>query len=226
MAVNWVLETKVVVRFAPPKETVAPLTKLEPVMVRVKFPTFRDAGEILETWGIGFQSVTALVLFTEFLEDSSASIVTKFGEGRVAGAVKFPLASIRPLAALPPATPLTSQVSGLVVMEGVNCWVEPARTFAVLGEIVSVSPTGGTGAVPPGESAQLEVINIKATTAIAKIDERRTEPPRRSGQDSVVQSNPLNRKVLLPAIVIKIQSNETAGEGKSLTRQAAVGKLV
>jgi hypothetical protein len=176
-----VLETKVVVRFAPPKETVAPLTKLEPVMVSVKFPTFRDAGEILETWGIGFQSVTALVLFTEFLEDSSASIVTKFGEGRVAGAVKFPLASIRPLAALPPATPLTSQVSGLVVMEGVNCWVEPARTFAVLGEIVSVSPTGGTGAVPPGESAQLEVINIKATTAIAKIDERRTEPPRQIG---------------------------------------------
>jgi hypothetical protein len=171
--------------------------------------------------------VTALVLFTEFLEDSSASIVTKFGDGRVAGAVKFPLASIRPLAALPPATPLTSQVSGLVVMEGVNCWVEPARTFAVLGEIVSVSPTGGTGAVvPPGESAQLEVINIKATTAIAKIDERRTEPLGRSGQDSVVQSNPLNRKVLLPAIVIKIQSNETAGEGKSLTRQAAVGKLV
>lgn len=196
-------------------------------MVRVKFPTFREAGEILETWGIGFQSVTALVLFTEFLEDSSASIVTKFGDGRVAGAVKFPLASIRPLAALPPATPLTSQVSGLVVMEGVNCWVEPARTFAVLGEIVSVSPTGGTGAVvPPGESAQLEVINIKATTAIAKIDERRTEPLGRSGQDSVVQSNPLNRKVLLPAIVIKIQSNETAGEGKSLTRQAAVGKLV
>src|SRR5277367_1647958 len=157
VAVNWVLETKVVVRFAPPKETVAPLTKLEPVMVRVKFPTFREAGEILETWGIGFQSVTALVLFTEFLEDSSASIVTKFGEGRVAGAVKFPLASITPLAALPPATPLTSQVSGLVVMEGVNCWVEPARTFAVVGEMVSVSLTGGVD--PPGESAQLEVIN-------------------------------------------------------------------
>ena len=83
--------------------------------------------------------------------------------------------------AFPPATPLTDQVSGLVVMEGVNCWVDPARTFAVLGEIVSVSPTGGPGEVYPfGESAQLDVINvkkIKATVAIPKNDERRTGPP-------------------------------------------------
>ena len=87
VAVNWVLETKVVVRLAPPNETVAPLTKLEPVMVKVKLPIFSDAGEMLETWGMGFHRVTALELFTDFLEDSSASMVTEFGEGRVAGAV-------------------------------------------------------------------------------------------------------------------------------------------
>ena len=196
-------------------------------MVSVKFPTFRDAGEILETWGIGFQSVTALVLFTEFLEDSSASIVTKFGEGRVAGAVKFPLASIRPLAALPPATPLTSQVSGLVVMEGVNCWVEPARTFAVLGEIVSVfRRPAGPARFLPARARSWKSSTSKRRRRLQRSMSDARSPLGRSGQDSVVQSNPLNREVLLPAIVIKIQSNETAGEGKSLTRQAAVGKLV
>src|SRR5271154_4393405 len=87
VAVSWVLETKVVVRLTPPNETVAPLTKSEPVMVRVKLPTFMDEGDTLEICGMGFQSVTALEVFTEFFEDSSASMVTEFGEGKVAGAV-------------------------------------------------------------------------------------------------------------------------------------------
>jgi hypothetical protein len=74
---------------------------------------------------------------------------------------------------------LTVQVSGFVVIEAVNACVEPARTFAVLGEMVRVSPTGGPGAVyPAGVSAQLEFISTKAKIAGASIDERRTEPPR------------------------------------------------
>jgi hypothetical protein len=87
--------------------------------------------------------------------------------------------SIVPVAVLPPTTPLTLQLSVIVVGEAVNCCADPARTLAALGEIVSVSGAGGPGSVNPvGDNAQLEVINIKTTTNGASVKERRTMPPR------------------------------------------------
>jgi hypothetical protein len=79
-----------------------------------------------------------------------------------------------PVAAAPPITPFTDQVKLLLVREGVNCWVAPARTFAVLGDIVKVSEAGGVE--PGGVSAQLVVINARTTTAAANMVERRKVP--------------------------------------------------
>jgi|SRR5450432_2240337 hypothetical protein len=79
--------------------------------------------------------------------------------------------SIVPVVALPPITPLTVQVSG-VVNEAVNVCVAPARTFAALGDIVSAG--GGGCDDPPGDVAQFEVINAQANTIGTSSDERRT----------------------------------------------------
>jgi hypothetical protein len=69
----------------------------------------------------------------------------------------------------------------IVIGDGVNCWVNPARTLAVLGDIVNVSGAGGPGSVKPvGDNAQLDVINIKTTTNGTTVNERRTMPPNRS----------------------------------------------
>jgi hypothetical protein len=77
-----------------------------------------------------------------------------------------------PVATLPPTTPFTDHVSGLVVTDGVNCCVEPARTSAVVGEIVNVPGPGGV----PGVREQLESIIATAMTIVAAKDERRTVP--------------------------------------------------
>lgn len=77
-----------------------------------------------------------------------------------------------PVAAAPPITPFTDHVNVLLAREGVNCWVEPARTSAVLGDIVRVSEVGEPG----GVSAQLEVINARTMTAAASTFERRKVP--------------------------------------------------
>ena len=85
----------------------------------------------------------------------------------------MPLVSIVPVARLPPTTPFTDHVRGLVVTDGVNCCVEPARTSAVAGEIVNVPDPGG---VVPGVRAQLESIIASTTTIVAAKDDRRTVP--------------------------------------------------
>ena len=88
------------------------------------------------------------------------------------------MASIVPVEVVPPTTPFTLQLSVIVVGEGVNCCVDPARTFAVPGDIVNVSGAGGPGSVNPvGDNAQLDVINIKPATNGASVKERRTMPP-------------------------------------------------
>ena len=86
----------------------------------------------------------------------------------------MPVASIVPVAALPPITPFTDHVNVLVAKDGVNCWVEPARTFAVVGDIVKVSEPGGV--TPGGVSAQLEIISARKAATAARIDERCTVP--------------------------------------------------
>ena len=74
-------------------------------------PRLVDAGEMPVKIGVGLRRVTTL----EAVFDASAALValtfTVFGEGRVAGAVYFPVASIIPSADEPPAVPFTDQVT-------------------------------------------------------------------------------------------------------------------
>lgn len=86
----------------------------------------------------------------------------------------MPVASMVPVAAVPPITPFTDHVNVAVVKDGVNCWVPPARTFAVLGDMVKAPGPGPV--LPGGVSAQLEIIKARTTITGARIDERRTVP--------------------------------------------------
>jgi len=86
----------------------------------------------------------------------------------------LPVASMVPVAAVPPITPFTDHVNVAVVKDGVNCWVPPARTFAVLGDMVKAPGPGPV--LPGGVSAQLEIIKARTTITGARIDERRTVP--------------------------------------------------
>ena len=81
--------------------------------------------------------------------------------------------SIVPVATLPPATPFTDHVSGLVITDAVNCCVAPARTSAVVGEMVKASDPPEV----PGAKEQLAVISASATTIVAAMNERPTVPP-------------------------------------------------
>jgi hypothetical protein len=87
LAVSCVLDTKVVDKIAPPKETVAPFTKSLPLIVSVNVPTFTEEGVTSEICGIGFNKVTPLLAVSDDLDVSAASIVIVFGEGKDAGAV-------------------------------------------------------------------------------------------------------------------------------------------
>ena len=113
VAVNSVGETKTVVNTCPPKFTVAPLTNLLPVTVSKNPPTPMLFGLIPVKTGIGFCKVTALVpcFVASAALVAAMVIVIVFGFGSVAGAVYNPCGVIIPVAAEPPATPFTDQVT-------------------------------------------------------------------------------------------------------------------
>jgi hypothetical protein len=101
--------------------------------------------------GTGLRTSTV----TELLSDESlvltASTVTAFGFGTLAGALKNPTALIVPVEALPPTTLLTDHVTVLLdapVTVAANCCVAPTRTLALVGEIVTA---GFEPPVPPPE---------------------------------------------------------------------------
>ena len=80
-------ETKVVARAELLRTTFAPLTKLEPVTVRVKFPRFVELGEMPTREGVGFRSVTAEE--SDLVVSAALVAMTEsvLGEGRAVGAV-------------------------------------------------------------------------------------------------------------------------------------------
>jgi hypothetical protein len=152
LAVSCVEEVNVVVSTPPANSTSAPLTKSLPVMVIEKPPAVTDIGETLAITGVGFHSVT--VLWPAALDSAalSAWMVTLFGLGRVAGAVYTPVALIVPVAARPPVTPFTCQVTLVFeapVTVAVNGCGSPTRTVAGFGETVTET-FGGTGGGAPG----------------------------------------------------------------------------
>ncbi len=151
LAVSCIEETNVVVSTAPLSRTCAPPEKLWPVIDSVKPPAVTDVGAMLLKTGVGFQSVT--LLSPVALESAAliASIVTLFGFGKLAGAVYTPEELIVPAAALPPATPFTSQVTPVFdvpVTLALKVCVAPMRTFTGLGDTETLTAGGGFPELP------------------------------------------------------------------------------
>ena len=87
VAASCVAETKAVVSAVPLRRTCAPLTKLEPVTVREKFPRLVEDGLMPVREGVGLSSVTAAE--ADLVESAALVAVMEIvlGEGRDAGAV-------------------------------------------------------------------------------------------------------------------------------------------
>jgi hypothetical protein len=107
----------------------------------------------LVTPGTGLRIVAAIVPGADAAE-LTAEIVTVLGDGTLAGAVYKPVAEITPVAAEPPAAPLTCQLTALLLAPetvAVNCAVLPTRTWLAPATttIPGVSDGGSVGVVPP-----------------------------------------------------------------------------
>jgi hypothetical protein len=108
-----------------------------------------DIGEMLAITGVGFHKVTALCPAAVESATLTASTVTVFGFGSVAGAVYTPVELTVPVADAPPVTPFTCQVTlelEVPVTATVNGCESPARTVAEFGETLTVTFGGGGGA--------------------------------------------------------------------------------
>ncbi|MFQ5329106.1 MAG: hypothetical protein ACE5D4_03850, partial [Thermodesulfobacteriota bacterium] len=125
--VSWIAARRVQPK--APAQILSPIFRSTPsaVVLTVMIPPVQVAGTTVT------DAVPAVVPSASL----TALIVTVAGEGALAGAVYRPVASIVPTVALPPATPLTCQVT-VVVAEPVtvseNCFVLPTSTLAVDGE--------------------------------------------------------------------------------------------
>src|SRR5436305_14561765 len=111
VSVRCVALTNLVVKAAPPHIPCAPLTKLDPPTVTEKLPTGRNAGLTFWGTGIGFCRLTELLPKTVLSAVLVAVTFSGFGAGRLKGALYFPVASMVPKVALPPATPFTDQLT-------------------------------------------------------------------------------------------------------------------
>ena len=142
----------------------------------VKAPIPSCDGEIEESSGIGFTTVSVEVLLNEEAELTEAVTVTELGLGTWDGAVycaaRPPVEAIEPTEELPFCRPFTSQViSGLLtpVTTAVNCCVAPARTVIVVGEVVMVcvaGPVGGTVSFGLVKPAQLAISPMERRASI------------------------------------------------------------
>src|SRR6266853_794790 len=109
-------------------------------------PTVADTGEIVTLTTAGGVTVTwAEADFVASAWDTAVT-VTVAGFGTTAGAVYRPALDIVPTVGLPPVTPLTCQVTAVLLVfctVAANCCVLPAPTVADTGEIVTLTTAGG-----------------------------------------------------------------------------------
>ena len=98
----------------PARTTCAPLTKPLPFAMIVKAPVGIEAGARLVSTGSGFSRVTLLLLNAVASAELTARTVTTFALGTVAGAEYRPIVPIVVVAALPPVTPFTCQLTDVL----------------------------------------------------------------------------------------------------------------
>ena len=143
VAVSCVDDTKVVASGAPARSTSTPLTNPAPLTVIANDPAGTDAGAMPARTGTGFCKVTELLPEAVASAELTALTVIMLEPAIVIGAAYKPDELIVPAAALPPATPLTCQVTEVFddpATVALKDCVAPARTFALDGETVTVTP--------------------------------------------------------------------------------------
>jgi hypothetical protein len=141
-------DTNVVASGAPARSTCAPLTNPLPFTAIANAPAGTDGGAMPVSTGTGFCNVTALLPVAVASAELTARTVTLLELGTVIGAVYMPDELIVPVAALPPATLFTCQVTAVFddpATVALNDFVARARTLALAGETVTVTlePEGG-----------------------------------------------------------------------------------
>src|SRR5205823_10523031 len=102
--------------------------------------TVSDVGEIVTVTPVASVMVTCAEADFVGSACDTAVTATVAGFGTTAGAVYRPELDIVPTVALPPLTPLTCQVTAVLLVfctVAVNCCVPPAPTVADTGEIVT-----------------------------------------------------------------------------------------
>ena len=112
-------------------------------MLKETLPTAKVIGVAFVICGAGFCRVT--VVLPDLLESevSAAAMVMELLAGGNSGATYCPVALMMPVAAEPPATPLTDQVSAGVepsLVVAVNCCEAVPRMVIFDGETVNVKP--------------------------------------------------------------------------------------
>jgi len=156
VAVSCVEDTKVIASGAPARSTCAPLTNPLPFTVIANAPAGTDVGAMPVSTSMGFCNVTALLPVALVLAELTARTATVLEPGTAFGAVYMPDELIVPVAALPPATSFTCQVTAEFddpVTVALKDCVAPARTLALGGETVTVTldPEGGVLDLEGGE---------------------------------------------------------------------------
>jgi hypothetical protein len=181
-AVSLVLDTNVVLSVVEPILTTAPLTKLLPFNVMVKFPASIWGGAAEESCGTGLSNVVTVEAVRPLWFGTAAAIVTAFGDGSVAGAVyvavKGPVLVIVPTIAFPFAMSFTVQVTvGFVSFAtvAVKACVPLARTEGPEGETATRSVPVDELPVRPAQLAvtpamtQTESVSPKRRTAASPV---------------------------------------------------------
>jgi hypothetical protein len=169
VALSCVDDTKVVASGEPARSTCAPLTNPLPFTVIANAPAGTDDGAMPASTGTGFCNVTVLLPDAEVSAELMAPTVTVLEAGTVFGAVYAPDELIVPVAALPPATPFTCQVTEVFddpVTVALKDCAAPARTFAVGGETATVTPDPAAGVLEL-EGERLFVVPAQPASAVA-----------------------------------------------------------
>jgi hypothetical protein len=139
----------------------------------VNAPKPIDCGLTDVTTGIGFSRVTTLEANKAGSLTTDACTVTTLFGGTLAGAVYWPVDPIRPNVALPPAVPLTDQLTAVFdvpVTVAVNCKAgSPGRTFEAAG--LSAMLGCGAGDVPvPAQPVAKDRMSKQSAQFKARVD--------------------------------------------------------
>jgi hypothetical protein len=131
--------------------------------------------------------VTGLLPVAEESAELTARTVTVFEPGTAVGAVYMPDELIVPVPALPPATPFTCQVTEAFdepVTVALKDCVAPARTFALGGATVTVTPDPEGGA-PVLDSDAFFVVPVQPASATAPARNTKSSPCRQANSLSL-----------------------------------------